>query len=103
MKKFLKRNIYTILILLSFNIQAQTILKIYKFHDSLDNSYYPILHFEKYIKHFGISYWSNIDPKENIYLYIMLYYFWKNWWMGYNPLKPSEYNPKIEIGTIIKL
>lgn len=75
--------------------QNSAYLHIEKFKDSLDNSVYPIVYFEVTTKHIAVTYWSNVQGY--IYPYVNVYFIWRNWYIAWNPLKPDEYNPKIQI------
>jgi hypothetical protein len=76
-------------------------LRIETFKDSLDRSSYPILYFEAYTKHFGVTYWSNLEGV--IYPYVNIYFIWRNWYLSWNPLKPDEYNNKLQVTFNITL
>lgn len=85
-----------------FLIKAQSFtIKIDKFNDPYENSYYPTIEFNKYLyikKYvFNFNYWSDVD--KEIYPYITLSttrsYKRSDFTIYFNPLKPDIYNGKI--------
>jgi hypothetical protein len=95
-----------IFILLPFFGKSQVECKIEKFVDSLDyGSHYPIVRLDAFIGNFEIVGWSDADInlRERLYPRITLYYFFKKCYIGFNPLRADEYNPKVEVGIIINI
>lgn len=91
-----------LLLLFPCILKAQSFtIRIEKFEDPYENSYYPTIEFNKYLNVkkyvFDFNYWSNVD--KEIYPYITLSatrsYKRNDFTIYFNPLKADIYNSKI--------